>query len=221
MIKIIVYPIGNGAIVEKRGVDLMHALEEVFLAAHVQKGFLLAGEGSFRQVFRGGGRSYGDGEFRRVGSALQGPPAFQHLLLQPRREGRLQHPSPDLCADFGKALDVVDIEGCKGTANLFVEPVLREKIPVSVRRGGEAARYRDTGVGEAGDHLADGGILAANQLDVGVLQFLERNDVWIHDLRCLSGNVLSGTLCADGGRHDEVSVQCLNEPFSSYRIRPA
>jgi len=47
--------VGNGAIVEQRGIHFMHRVHKMFLAAHVQEGFLLAGEGRLRQIFSGRG----------------------------------------------------------------------------------------------------------------------------------------------------------------------
>src|SRR6185369_17235728 len=57
----LVHAVGNGAVVVQRGEDFFDGVQDVFQADDVQEGFLLAGEGSVRQVFGGGRGTYGEG----------------------------------------------------------------------------------------------------------------------------------------------------------------
>ncbi len=56
-----------------------------------------------------------------------------------------------------------------------VRPLCCEEVAKGVRRGGEAAGHAHAGAGQLADHLAEGGVLAADRLDVGHSQLLEWN----------------------------------------------
>jgi hypothetical protein len=45
-----------------------------------------------------------------------------------------------------------------------------------VGRGGEAAGYPHAGAGQLADHFAEGGVFAADRLDVGHSQLFKRYD---------------------------------------------
>ena len=74
------------------------------------------------------------------------------------------------------ARDVVDVEVGEAPRRSVGQTVLREEIAVGVRRGGEAAGHAHAGVGQVADHFAEGGVLAADRLDVGHPQLFERSD---------------------------------------------
>ena len=61
VIETLVYPVGDGPIIEQRGEDLVQGLYHVVEAAHVKESLLLAGERSVRQVLRRRGRAHGNG----------------------------------------------------------------------------------------------------------------------------------------------------------------
>jgi len=63
MVELVVHAIGDGAIVEERCVYLVHAAEQMLLAAHVEEGLLLSGKGCFGQIFRGCRGAHRDREF--------------------------------------------------------------------------------------------------------------------------------------------------------------
>ena len=110
-------------------------------AAHVEEGFLLAGERRFRQVFCGGRRAHGDGDIGpAVAHALV---ACDDFLLQARGEGRGQDPAADARAGLGEARDVVDVERGELLLDAVREPFVRQEVAVGVGRGGEAVRHRD------------------------------------------------------------------------------
>ena len=177
MIEVVVHAVGDRAVVEQGGIDLVHGGEQMLLAAHVEKSLLLAGKGGLGQIFGGGRRAHRDGELLAMAHLA---PRLGHLALQSRRKGRGEHPAADLLADGGEAVHVVHVERREDLADAPVEAVLREEVPVGLRGGGEAAGNGHAEAREARDHLADRGILAADDLDILALQLLERNDVGIH-----------------------------------------
>ena len=69
VIEALVHAIGNGAVVEQRGEHLVHGAQHAGLAAHVEEGFLLAGEGGLRQVLGGGRGAHRDRDVRAAGTS--------------------------------------------------------------------------------------------------------------------------------------------------------
>ncbi len=156
----------------------MHGGEEVALAAHVQKSLLLAGEGCLGQVLGGGGGAHRDGELAALAHLV---PGLEHLLVEARRKRGFQHPAANLLAHLRQPLDVIHVEWRQRGANPLVQPALGQKIAIGVCRGGKPAGHRHPEARQARNHLADRSIFAADQLDVFILEFLERDDVWLHN----------------------------------------
>ncbi len=96
VIEALVHAIGDGAIVEQRGVDLVHRREQAVAAAHVEEGLLLAGERGLGQILGGGRGAHRHGD---LAAGIHLLPGIQHLALQPLRERRGEHPAADLRAD--------------------------------------------------------------------------------------------------------------------------
>ena len=71
--------------------------------------------------------------------------------------------------------DVVDVEVGERVADARVEAALRQKIPIGLRGGREAAGHAHAELGQRADHLAERGVLAADRLDVAHAQTLETN----------------------------------------------
>ncbi len=181
MIEIIVHAIGYGAIVEQRGIHLVHARHQMLFAAHVQKSLLLPGEGRLRQILGGRRGSDRDGEFVRAAAGLAHfAPRLENFLVQPLRKRRREHPAADLRPDHREPLHVIDVERRQDAADALIESVLRKEVPISVRGRREPAGHRDAESRQCGYHLADGGILTADEFDVCILQLLEGNDVGLH-----------------------------------------
>src|SRR5690606_1384745 len=101
----------------------------------------------------------------------------EHRLLEPGRKGRRKNPVTDLRADLGEAGDVVYVQIGERGPDALVETALKEKITVRARRRGKAVRHPHAKLRERADHLAEGGILAADDLDVPASELAERNDV--------------------------------------------
>ena len=63
VIEALVHAIGDRAVVEQRGEHLVHGLDHVLGAAHVEQRLLLTRERRLRQVLGGRRRAHGDGDF--------------------------------------------------------------------------------------------------------------------------------------------------------------
>ena len=160
VIEALVHAVGDRTVVEQRREDFVHGLDDVVGAAHVEEGFLLAGERGFRQVFGRGGRAHRDRDIRAA--IAHARVAVDDVLLQLRREGRGQDPVPDARAGLGELRDVVDVEGVEFLLDAGGEAFVREKLAVGVGGGREAVRHADSQLRQVRDHLAEGGILAAD-----------------------------------------------------------
>ena len=68
-------------------------------------------------------------------------------------------------------------------ADALIQSALREEVPISVRCGGEAARHRNAEACQAGNHLADRSVLAADEFDVFIFQLFKWDDVRLHGAR--------------------------------------
>ena len=146
VIEFVVHAIGDGAIVEQRRVHFVHGLEQLLLAAHVEKSFLLAGEGCLGQILGGGRGAHRHRELarrccpascaRRPAPQSAGAPGKGVASIQPR----ISAPTT------AKPIDIVDVERRQRGANALVEPVLRQEIAIGMRGGGESAGNRDARV---------------------------------------------------------------------------
>ena len=72
MLESLVDTIGDGPVVEERGVDLVDAGDDVVESAHVEERLLLTGERGFREIFRSRRRAHGHGNVLAVAQTLPG-----------------------------------------------------------------------------------------------------------------------------------------------------
>ncbi len=156
VVETLVHAIGDGAIVVERGEHFVHALDQRFLAAHVEECFLLTGERRVRQVFGGGGGAHRDGDIATFTHALV---AGEDFLLQLRRERCRQNPLTDLRADLGELLDVFDIERGEFLGDTLGQAFVLEEVAISLRGGRVTGRHAHAHLGQMADHLAERGIL--------------------------------------------------------------
>ena len=115
MVEALMHTVGDGAVVEKRGEHLVHGVQHVVLAAHVEERFLLAGEGGVGEVLGGGTGAHGHGN----SVATHGPPRSYHLLLEAGRKGGGEDALADAGTDLGEFDDVVDVQA----GQLGINPV--------------------------------------------------------------------------------------------------
>jgi hypothetical protein len=107
-------------------------------------------------------------------------PGIEQFLTQPDWERRRKHPGANSRTHRRECADIVDIQCGERRAYAFVQTRLREKIAICVSGRGETARHRHAEGGEARYHLAERGILAADEFHVGVSQLFEWDDVRLH-----------------------------------------
>src|SRR6202051_2431306 len=134
------------------------------------------------------GRSSAVAEERTATANSSAAPLASAILRQdpsisfgrPLRKGRVEHPAAYLSTDDREPLHVIDVERRQGGPYALIQSVLREKIAICIRGRCEAAGHGHAESRQAGNHFADGGVLAADKLDVLILQLLEGNDVGLH-----------------------------------------
>ena len=173
VVEALVHAVGDGAIVEQRGEHLVHRAQHARLAAHVEEGFLLAGEGGLRQVLGGGRGAHRDRDVRPGRHLAE---LRDHRLLEGRRQRRRHDPLADAGPGRGKLGDVIDVEAGELGADALIEAALLQEVAVRLGGGGKAARHLHAQSRQRADHLAEGGVLAADGLDIVHAQLLERDD---------------------------------------------
>src|SRR5688572_21724005 len=108
-----------------------------------------------------------------------------YLSLKIGRKRLLHDPRADLGAALGERIDVLGIELLE--ALLDTRRQVADELAVGLRAGREPARNPDAGGGEAADHLAERGVLAADLLQVGHAEiFKPRYTHWFGILRVMT-----------------------------------
>ncbi|MNK87239.1 hypothetical protein D3C87_1071700 [compost metagenome] len=175
VVEALVHAVGNGTVVEQRGEHLFGGANDVFDTTDVQEGFLLAGEGSVRQVFGGSGRAHGHGHVRVAGG--QRGERGTNFGIQFFRELGFHDPLTDLGTGLGQGIHVVDVQGIEGVVNLLVQAAQFEEITICLSGRGEATGHRYTGTCKVADHLAQGCVLAPHMLNIVFAELIEGNYV--------------------------------------------
>ena len=173
MRKALVDAVTDGAIVVERGEHLLHAVQHVVDAHHVQEGLLLPGEGGVRQVFSGGGGPHRE-TARAVG--IQSRELGSNGGLQIGRKGRGTDPSADFLTCLREGAHVLGVERRQARGDAVRQPAVLQEPPEAQRRGGKAAGHTHARGRQLADHFAEGGVLAADRLDVGHPQMFKRHD---------------------------------------------
>ncbi|SVK54279.1 Uncharacterised protein [Acinetobacter baumannii] len=107
MVVALVHAIRNGAVIEQRREHVLDRHHHGVDALHVEEGFLLAGKGSVRHVFRRGGGAHRKGGFRfAVGELLV---SLMNFTLELGVERRVDHPLADLGTGLGQLCNVVNV----------------------------------------------------------------------------------------------------------------
>ena len=99
-----------------------------------------------------------------------------HLGLERRRQRLRLDPAADLGAGLGERAHVVGVERGEPLGDAPRQAAFGEEGAKRVRRRREAARHADAGLAQLADHFAEGGVLAADRLDVGHSQGVEPGD---------------------------------------------
>ena len=99
---------------------------------------------------------------------------------------------PHLAAALAEVLHVVRVEVAQNLADALVEPRLAQKMAVRLGRDGETIGHLDALARQFAAHLAQRGILAADQRDVVDADLVKPEDVFRTASRRLPRPVLQG-----------------------------
>src|SRR5690606_41115436 len=102
------------------------------------------------QVLGGGRRAHGE---RALAVRVEGGEGGADLLLEFRREWRLDDPLADLGAGRGQFADVFVVEGAEAGGDALVQAGGLEEVAEGFGGRGEAARHADSRAGQLADHL--------------------------------------------------------------------
>ena len=118
MRKALVHAVGNGAVVVQRREHLLHGLEHIVDADHVQEGFLLTSKRRVRQVFRRGRGTHGKRHFG-VGIGHQLGVELVDFGGQAWLEWRFHDPLTDLGAGLRQRAHVIDVQPFEALGDAF------------------------------------------------------------------------------------------------------
>ena len=184
--KALVHAVGNGAVVVKRGENVLHRLLHIVQAVDIQESFLLAGKRSVRQVFSSGRRAH---RHRNIGAAGIGNhfvPRRRDFGVQLLWERRFQNPLADFLTHTRQFGHIFDVQTGQRGGNALVQAVVRQKGAVGFGGGGEAAGHAHAFFGKLADHFAQRGVLAAHALDIVHTQVFKPDNVVFGHLVCPS-----------------------------------
>jgi hypothetical protein len=83
----------------------------------------------------------------------------------------------NLGADAGELRQVFDVEVRERSGNACRQTVVVQEVPIGLSRRRIAVGDRHAQSRQAAQHLAEGGVLAADQLDVAAAEFIEGDDI--------------------------------------------
>ena len=166
VIEVHVLPIGHRPRCKQAGEAALGGVEELGGAAHVQEGVLLSGEARGGQVFGGGRRTHRDVHrvvpelLRQLG--VGGGHLLDHLCRPACTEDRVADP----VRAVGEVGDVAGVQSVEGVGDDTLEGRGAHELTVGIGGQREARRHAHAEVGQLGEHLAEGGVLAADEVDV-------------------------------------------------------
>ena len=196
MIETLGLAIADGAVGEQRGIAAPASIEQRRVASNIEKGLLLAGKAGVGQVF---GR--GAGADRNVDIGFPRAPAEILIgrldaLGDIGRPVALQHRMADRLAGLGKR-GLAGGQVIEHRADRLAQAVRLDEAPIGIRRGGEAGRDIDALAAEIAHHLAERGVLAADDGNVPAPQLLEPDYIGVlWGAHCLLPYGNSGALAA-------------------------
>ena len=170
----LVHAVADRAVVVERREDFAHLVQHAVDADDVQEGLLLAGERRVGHVLGGGRRAHRERGVRVAGG--QAREFLAHARFELGRERRVLDPAADLGAGLGQRAHVVGVERLQARGDALGEAAELQELAERVRRRGEAAGDANARGGQLADHLAEAGVLAADDVDVGHPQLFERDD---------------------------------------------
>ena len=148
--KTVMHAIGDRTVVVERSEHLFHVRQQRIRAAHVQVGFLLAGERGIGQILGRGRRAHCHRHIVAERGIGRTQTAFQR-----GRQAACRHPGADLGPRLRQRRDVRHVERRQPCIDARTQIVMIEKVPECLRRGGKAARHPDARAGQMTDHFAE------------------------------------------------------------------
>ena len=163
--------IADGAVVVERSEHFAHMTQNGFNANHVQNGFLLTGEGCVGQIFGGGGRTHGHGDFFLT--VLEPFVKFADFLFEFGGERSGFNPAADFSAGLGKLVHVVNVQTFQTRGDAVFKASFLQKQAKRFGRRGKAVRHTNTSIGQLTEQFAQRSIFAAHTINVGHAQLAE------------------------------------------------
>ena len=153
MVKAFVNAIGDGAVVVERRKHVLHGHKDVFEAVNIQKGFLLSGKRSVREVFCRGAGADRDRQISRPGGHKLLVVSF-NFGLECLGKRRVDNPLSDLRTTFRQLVGIIGIQGLQQFFDPRIQTAVTQKFPKSLGRRGEAPWNPDASLGELTDHFS-------------------------------------------------------------------
>ena len=169
VIEVALDAIADRPVGEERGEAALVGVDQQRLAAHVQVGVVLAREAGGRQILRGGRGAHGDAQVVPV-LRHQGAPAFADLLFDFARQGGAVDQFADRVGAARQVVDVRLVEVVQQRVQAAVQVVVGKNLAIGLGRHGEAVRHLDAQRDQFAIHLAERGVLAADQRHVAQAQ---------------------------------------------------
>jgi len=165
VIKPLMHAIGNRPVIEERGENATAGDQQVFRAADIEKGVLLAGEGGIRKVL---GRGRAARRHVRLRSVLsrQVPVRRRDFPGQVRRHVGIENPAANLGAGPLQLRQIIRIHAFQARLDALGEMIVFEKMPVGPGSGGESVGDPHAFGAQVAEHLAQGSVLATDEGDV-------------------------------------------------------
>ena len=166
-------PIGDRPIGEQGAVAATAGGDQVGVAAHIQKGFLLAGEAGIGQVFRRGAGAHGHRWGRLAGRGPQLVVGGQNRRLQIRRQGAGQQQRSGSCPRLPQRLQVAAVQIAQELVQAVPQLAAGDQPAVGEGGGGKSTGNPHPLGHQLPDHLPQGGVFAAHlgdRLDTHRLQ---------------------------------------------------
>ena len=175
MIESLVDAVGDGPVIEQRGVNLAYSRNDVVRTAHVEQGVLLSGEGRFGQVLRRGRGTDRDADLRSVAKPLE---SRADRPLEAGGQRRLADQLAYMGAGAAEQLDIVHVQAVQHAVDGLAQPVLVEKFGKCVRCRGEAAGNPYTQLVQVGDHFSQRRVFPADALQIILADGRKADDVF-------------------------------------------
>lgn len=172
----VIKPVHDGPVGEERGEALPAGLDQVRLAAHVQKALVLAREARAGQIL--GGRRAADGHRQASAAYLfEFAVGCDDLRAQGFAAGRRANDLARIRGPCSQQIEIAPIDAVQQLAQRGPSSRGRQGVAVGLRGDGETLRNPHAFTGKGAIEFAERSGLAANQGDVAPTQVLEPSNI--------------------------------------------